>query len=114
MEEILDRGRVTRSLLFREADAFLFDVLQTLPVYTNRHSLSSSYVMSWPFGMFCLSRSNSRVDGSGVRVEVWNGSVWVGPERTNNEAEYSGLIAGLSAAKKLGIKVSFVLCGAAS
>ncbi|CAN0250205.1 unnamed protein product, partial [Hapterophycus canaliculatus] len=41
---------------------------------------------------------------SGARAEVWNGSVWVGPKRTNNEAEYSGLIEGLKAAKKLGIK----------
>lgn len=35
--------------------------------------------------------------------------MWIGQERTNNEAEYSGLIEGLRAAKELGIKVSFVL-----
>lgn len=49
----------------------------------------------------------TRLDGSGARDEVWNGSVWVGQGRTNNEAEYSGLIEGLRAAKELGIKVGF-------
>ncbi|CAM9385922.1 unnamed protein product [Scytosiphon promiscuus] len=73
-------------------------------------SQSSKYVLQFDGG----SRGNPgpsgagavlyRVDGSGSRVEVWNGSVWVGQRRTNNEAEYSGLIEGLKAAEKLGIK----------
>lgn len=33
--------------------------------------------------------------------------MWIGQGRTNNEAEYLGLIEGLRAAKELGIKVSF-------
>ncbi|CAB1119324.1 unnamed protein product [Ectocarpus sp. CCAP 1310/34] len=45
-----------------------------------------------------------RLDESGEREEVWSSSVWIGENRTNNEAEYKGLIEGLIAAEKLGIK----------
>ncbi|CAN0343310.1 unnamed protein product [Ectocarpus sp. 12 AP-2014] len=45
-----------------------------------------------------------RLDESGEREEVWSSSVWIGENRTNNEAEYRGLIEGLIAAEKLGIK----------
>lgn len=36
---------------------------------------------------------------------MWSSSVWIGEKRTNNEAEYRGLIEGLIGAEKLGIKV---------
>ncbi|CAM9794264.1 unnamed protein product [Ectocarpus sp. 6 AP-2014] len=45
-----------------------------------------------------------RLAESGEREEVWSSSVWIGEKRTNNEAEYRGLIEGLIAAEKLGIK----------
>lgn len=45
---------------------------------------------------------------------MWNGNVFLGPGRTNNEAEYRGLIEGLRAAKELGIKVSFTPCSLSS
>lgn len=43
-------------------------------------------------------------EGTRALQEVWCSSIFVGEERTNNEAEYSGLIAGLEAAQDLGIK----------
>ena len=42
--------------------------------------------------------------------EVYAGALWLGGGLTNNEAEYRGLIGGLEAAAKLGIKVSNLGC----
>ena len=36
--------------------------------------------------------------------EVWSGSIYVGKNKTNNVAEYNGLILGLEQANKMGIK----------
>lgn len=49
-----------------------------------------------------------RLDG-GERKEVFCGFYWVGPEATNNEAEYEALIEGLRAAKELGIRVNTIV-----
>lgn len=51
----------------------------------------------------------TRLGRSGEREEIWSGSLWVGQQRTNNEAEYSGLIEGLRAAKEVGVKVGLVV-----
>ncbi|CAM9771076.1 unnamed protein product [Discosporangium mesarthrocarpum] len=45
-----------------------------------------------------------RVDDNGDRTEVWSTTLWVGDSSTNNQAEYSGLIAGLEVAERMGVK----------
>jgi ribonuclease HI len=56
------------------------------------------------------SRGNPGKAGAGMVIydeimqEVWYGSNYLGPERTNNEAEYTALTLGLQCAIKLGIK----------
>lgn len=52
-----------------------------------------------------IARLAHRLNGEGERQEIFSGSVWVGNDATNNEAEYCGLLEGLRAAKDLGIKV---------
>jgi hypothetical protein len=51
----------------------------------------------------------------GKEDELWCGSIWLGDDHTNNEAEYKALIRGLDAARRLGIRVRSVqgwrLCG---
>lgn len=55
------------------------------------------------------SRGNPGIAGAGAviydnDVEVWFGTLFIGDNKTNNEAEYAGLILGLQNAKKLNIK----------
>ena len=55
------------------------------------------------------SRGNPGISGCGSVIyyrgsEIWNKSVYLGDDHTNNYAEYYGLIYGLIGAKKLNIK----------
>lgn len=56
-------------------------------------------------GVVIFSESGNTEGGNGAIMEVYTGALWLGPDLTNNEAEYKGLIEGLTAAKNLGIKV---------
>jgi hypothetical protein len=44
-------------------------------------------------------------DAAADRRAVWASSIYIGDDCTNNEAEYSGIVEGLTAAYALGIKV---------
>jgi len=55
------------------------------------------------------SKGNPGLAGAGAVIydseeEIWNGSKFVGEKATNNQAEYSGLIIGLTKAIELNIK----------
>ena len=55
------------------------------------------------------SKGNPGLAGAGAVIydedkEIWNGSKFIGEKATNNEAEYSGLIIGLTKAIELNIK----------
>lgn len=57
------------------------------------------------------SRGNPGIAGSGMVLydsedgsEIWSGCFYLGDQRTNNEAEYMGLIAGMQCALSLGVK----------
>jgi ribonuclease HI len=55
------------------------------------------------------SKGNPGKAGAGAVIynfekEIWGKSVFVGEKNTNNQAEYSGLIIGLTEAKNMGIK----------
>lgn len=71
----------------------------------------STYLLRFDGG----SRGNPGPSGAGIVLyeekkgqgleEVMADALWLGASGTNNEAEYKGLIAGLQAAKRIGIKV---------
>ena len=55
------------------------------------------------------SKGNPGKSGAGAVIynfenEIWGKSIFVGNKNTNNEAEYNGLIIGLTEAKNMGIK----------
>ena len=55
------------------------------------------------------SKGNPGLSGAGAVIynyenEIWGKSVFVGNKNTNNQAEYTGLIIGLTEAKNVGIK----------
>ena len=57
------------------------------------------------------SRGNPGIAGSGMVIydsedgsELWSGCLYLGDHRTNNEAEYMGLITGMQCALSLGVK----------
>jgi ribonuclease HI len=55
------------------------------------------------------SKGNPGKSGAGAVIynygkEIWSKSIFVGNKNTNNEAEYNGLIIGLTTAKNMGIK----------
>jgi len=55
------------------------------------------------------SKGNPGKSGAGAVIynfenEIWGKSVFVGYKNTNNEAEYNGLIVGLTEAQNMGIK----------
>ncbi|KAL7516252.1 hypothetical protein ACHAWX_001284 [Stephanocyclus meneghinianus] len=74
---------------------------------TNAVSPDKVYILRFDGG----SRGNPGIAGSGMVLydsddgsEIWSGCQYLGNQRTNNEAEYMGLITGLQCALSLGVK----------
>lgn len=86
------------------------EITVSLPSICSAEKISKIY----PSSQFTLyfdgcSKGNPGSAGIGVVIykdgeEYWSASKYIGPNKTNNEAEYSGLIFGLQAAQELGIK----------
>lgn len=88
--------------------------LQTNPLQNQSYSSSTTdvspdkvYILRFDGG----SRGNPGVAGSGMALydsedgsEIWSGCLYLGDHRTNNEAEYMGLITGMQCALSLGVK----------
>jgi len=73
----------------------------------NEISRDKDYILRFDGG----SRGNPGIAGSGMALydsedgaEVWSGYLYLGDHRTNNEAEYMGLITGMQCALSLGVK----------
>lgn len=81
-----------------------------------KESQASTYSEISPDKVYILrfdggSRGNPGIAGSGMALydsvdgsEIWSGCVYLGDQRTNNEAEYMGLITGMQCALSLGVK----------
>ncbi|KAL3781542.1 hypothetical protein HJC23_000027 [Cyclotella cryptica] len=74
---------------------------------SNAVSPDKVYILRFDGG----SRGNPGIAGSGMALydsedgsEIWSGCQYLGNQRTNNEAEYMGLITGLQCALSLGVK----------
>ena len=76
-----------------------FSDSKRLAIYANK-----TYILYFDGG----SRGNPGVAGAGMVIydgkeEVWSGHQYLGDSKTNNEAEYAGLVTGLDCALRLGI-----------
>ncbi|KAL3764646.1 hypothetical protein ACHAWO_010450 [Cyclotella atomus] len=74
---------------------------------TSEISSDKVYILRFDGG----SRGNPGIAGSGMALydsqdgsEIWSGCLYLGDQRTNNEAEYMGLITGMKCALSLGVK----------
>lgn len=88
------------------AGATPHEIIQESNSSTSEISPSNVYILRFDGG----SRGNPGVAGAGMALydsqdgsEIWSGCLYLGDHRTNNEAEYMGLITGLRCALSLGI-----------
>ena len=88
-----------------------------LPIITTIKNIETKVYSATEFTLYFdgCSKGNPGPSGIGTVIykngqEYWAACRYLGPKKTNNEAEYSALILGLQAAIKLGIK-SISVCG---
>ena len=88
------------------ADVMPRTIIRESQSSTSEISPDKVYILRFDGG----SRGNPGVAGAGMALydshdgsEIWSGCLYLGDHRTNNEAEYMGLITGLQCALSLGI-----------
>ncbi len=79
------------------------------PKQTNAKIYPEVNIIDYIMNFDGCSKGNPGIGGAGAVIyhnntEYWNGNIFVGPNVTNNQSEYAGLILGLQSAIDLNIK----------